>query len=40
MGRSHGVPGDYLGQIYRDCLSDYETWDQKDHAREWILMAK
>jgi len=34
------VSGDYLSQIYRDSLSDYETWDQKEHAKEWILMAK
>ena len=34
------MPGGYLSQIYRDCLSDYETWDQKEHAKEWILMAK
>ena len=34
------MPGGDLSQIYRDCLSDYETWDQKEHAKEWILMAK
>ncbi|MBR2238178.1 MAG: transposase [Prevotella sp.] len=34
------MAGDYLGQIYRDCLSDYGAWEQKEHAREWILLAK
>ena len=34
------MPGDYLGQIYKEHLSDYETWEQKDHVREWILLAK
>ena len=34
------MAGDYLSQIYRDSLGDYETWNQKEHAREWILMAK
>ena len=26
--------------MYKDHLSDYEHWDQKVHAKEWILMAK
>ena len=40
VGRSHGIDGDYLGQVYKDYLSDYEHWDQKAHAKEWILTAK
>ena len=40
MGRSHGIDGDYLGQVYKDHLSDYEHWEQKSHAKEWILIAK
>ena len=40
VGRSHGIDGDYLGQVYKNHLSDYEHWDQKVHAKEWILMAK
>ena len=40
VGRSHGIDGDYLGQVYKDYLSDYEHWDQKAHAKEWILIAK
>ena len=40
VGRSHGVSGDYLCQIYKEQLSDYGAWEQKDHAREWILLAK
>ena len=40
VGRSHGIDGDYLGQVYKDHLSDYEHWDQKAHAKEWILIAK
>ena len=26
--------------MYKNHLSDYEHWDQKVHAKEWILMAK
>ena len=40
VGRSHGIDGDYLGQVYKDYLSDYEHWDQKAHAKEWILIAR
>ena len=40
VGRSHGIDGDYLGQVYKDHLSDFEHWDQKAHAKEWILIAK
>lgn len=40
VGRSHGIDGDYLGQVYKDHLSGYEHWDQKAHAKEWILTAK
>lgn len=31
------VNGDQLGQQYKEFLSSYKTWDQKEHAREWIL---
>lgn len=40
VGRSHGIDGDYLGQVYKDHLSNFEHWDQKAHAKEWILIAK
>jgi len=31
------VDGDQLGQQYKEFLSSYQTWDQKEHAQEWIL---
>ena len=37
---SHGIDGDYHGQVYKNHLSDYEHWDQKFHTKEWKLMAK
>ena len=40
VGRSHGIDGDYLGQVYKDHLSGYEHRDQKADAKEWILTAK
>ncbi len=40
VGRSHGIDGDCLGQVYKDHLSGYKHWNQKAHAKEWILTAK
>jgi transposase len=34
------VNGNQLGQQYKDFLSDYKTWDQKEHACEWILFPE
>jgi transposase len=31
------VDGDQLGQQYKEFLSSYKTWDQKEHAQKWIL---
>lgn len=31
------VDGNRLGQQYKEFLSSYKTWDQKEHAQEWIL---
>ena len=30
--------GDALEKAYKNTLSDYKTWDQKDHSSEWILL--
>lgn len=31
------VDGDHFGQQYKEHLSDYSGWDQKDHAEDWLL---
>lgn len=31
------IDGNLLGQQYKEHLSDYNNWDHKDHANEWIL---
>jgi transposase len=31
------VNGNLLGQQYKEHLSDYPKWDQKDHAQQWVL---
>lgn len=34
------IDGDQLGQQYKDHLSDYNSWDQKEHCKEWILFPE
>ena len=29
-----------LGRHYKEDLSDFSTWDQKEHATEWILQPE
>lgn len=33
------INGNHFGQQYKDYLSDYHQWDQKDHAEEWMLFS-
>lgn len=40
LGRLYQVDGKQLGQQYKDYLSDFHTWDQKEHADEWMLFEE
>lgn len=31
------INGNHFGQQYKEHLCDFNTWDQKEHAQEWIL---
>lgn len=37
VGLFFQVDGKQLGQQYKDHLSDYGSWDQKEHAEDWML---
>ncbi|MDT3401858.1 ISAon1 family transposase [Mucilaginibacter terrae] len=37
LGRLYSVDGKQLQQQYKDHLSDFHGWEQKDHADEWML---
>jgi transposase len=37
VGLFFQVDGKQLGQRYKDHLSDYSGWDQKEHAEDWML---
>lgn len=34
------VEGNQLGQQYKDHLSDYHSWEQKEHCQQWILFPE
>lgn len=40
VARFFRTDGKYLSRAYKEHLSDYEDWDQKEHADEWTLQAK
>ena len=37
LEKHYYIDGDQLGQQYKDHLSDYPQWEQKEHAEEWML---
>ncbi len=40
MANFYGVNPRNLQRQYKDHLSDFNSWDQKRHAKEWLLFAK
>ena len=34
------INGDYFGQQYKEHLSDFKTWEQKPHAKDWALFSE
>lgn len=40
LGKFFRVNGDLLGQQYKDYLSDYNVWTQKDHAELWMIFPE
>ncbi|MBB6131820.1 hypothetical protein [Mucilaginibacter lappiensis] len=39
LGRLYQVDWKQLGQQYKDYLSDFHSWGQKDRAEDWMLFA-
>lgn len=37
LARRNGLNGQTLRKQYKECISDYRTWDQYDHAEDYIL---
>ncbi|MGE5449704.1 MAG: ISL3 family transposase [Bacteroidales bacterium] len=40
LEKHYHIDGDLFGQQYKDYLSDYHGWDQKEHACEWMLFPQ
>ncbi|WP_235884320.1 ISAon1 family transposase [Pedobacter hiemivivus] len=40
LGHYFQVDGKQLQEQYKEHISDYNGWDQKDHADEWMLFSK
>lgn len=37
LEKHYHIDGNRFGQQYKEHLSDYRNWDQKEHAGDWIL---
>lgn len=40
LEKHYFIKGDYLSTQYKDHLSNYEDWDQKPHAENWMLFPE
>ncbi|WP_409013706.1 hypothetical protein [Dyadobacter sp. CY312] len=40
IGRMYGVNGKHLLRQYRSHLSDFQSWEQRSHAKEWLLFPE
>lgn len=40
LARFFHIKGSEVERYYKHHLSDYKDWDQKDHAVDWVLLAK
>lgn len=40
IGGFYGVNGKKLQRQYRDYLSDFKDWDQKKHAKQWLVFPQ
>lgn len=40
LEKFYDIDGSYLGKQYKEHLSDYKDWEQKDHAKDWILFPE
>ncbi|MCK5168461.1 MAG: transposase [Bacteroidales bacterium] len=40
LEKFYNINGNHFGQQYKDHLSDFNTWEQKEHAEDWILFPE
>lgn len=37
LEKFYSINGNHFSQQYKDHLSDFNTWDQREHAEDWML---
>ena len=40
LEKHYHINGDYFGRQYKEHLSDFQIWEQKPHAKDWILFPE
>lgn len=40
LGRYFHIKGSEVERYYKHHLSDFSTWDQRDHATDWVLLSE
>lgn len=40
IGYTYMINSSTFAKRYKDTLSNFETWEQKDHASKWILIPQ
>ena len=40
IGYTYMISSSTFAKRYKDTLSNFETWEQKEHASEWILITQ
>ena len=40
VGYTYMINSSTFAKRYKDTLSDFGTWEQKEHASEWILLPQ
>lgn len=40
IGYTYMISSSTFAKRYKDTLSNFETWEQKEHASEWILIPQ
>ena len=40
LGKFYFTDGDTLERCYKDSLSGFDEWEQRDHAKDWVLLEE
>ncbi|MCD4795063.1 MAG: hypothetical protein K8R54_17665 [Bacteroidales bacterium] len=40
LEKFYDINGNQLGQQYKEYLSNFNEWEQKEHAEDWILFPE